>query len=316
MQMMYNGENEDNTDTDGLNEVYRQLKTNREDNLHVSNTRFNHDSVKNGHGDKLDTSSTACALTKTLAERNTRINSANFNPHSVSNERDRFSNKKKTRTSIDSTKLIGERKLEEQHDNTSVECERGKTLDQTGLETVSYSPTGININESNAAENQQPNAEQPVVFCEPRKDSIVPFAIEKVKTLNESEGNMVFPERTQITSDDNDDADPLEGLNIPRERYYSVGSASVYSVKEISDDLYREYMAEVKSSIRSYGFFEAFPTPSLVREAQNIYRNLEIPTPVDEEGKVLPHPSKIKVRDSIPDDAVTVKKKLFQVGNI
>lgn len=98
--------------------------------------------------------------------------------------------------------------------------------------------------------------------------------------------------------EDDENSDPFEGLGFPRERAASFGSASIVSVKDFQDELYNEYFYEVRRCMRNFGYFEKFPSPSLLRDAQRTYRQLNLPTPVDDDGRVLPHPPK-KPRDDV-----------------
>ena len=97
---------------------------------------------------------------------------------------------------------------------------------------------------------------------------------------------------------DDENSDPFEGLGFPRERAASFGSASIVSVKDFQDELYNEYFYEVRRCIRNYGYFEKFPSPSLLRYAQRTFRQLNLPTPVDDDGRILPHPPK-ETRDDV-----------------
>lgn len=284
------------------NDVYRRLKTNKNENLHVSNTKFNANTVQSYQDVKMSSGSTGNVFTKTLAERNTRISSANFSPHSVSFERENCGA---------NNKVDIERSTEkENNEKTSSRAENKDSTNQLSKP--------CKITTSSDDDFNDPSADG-AIFCEPRKDSLEPFAIERIQYLSlpEPQCDQDLPDRVRASSLTGDvNADPLEGLDIPREKVHSIGSASVYSVREISDDLYQQYMAEIKSSIRSYGFFEAFPSPSLVREAQDIYRKLDMPTPVDDEGNVLPHPSKVTIEDILPTDAEVTERLRNKIAQV
>lgn len=271
---------DDDIDGKQCNETYKRLKTNRNENLHVSNTRFHNDKARPVASGKSESSAGNPVFTSTVVERNTRINSANFNPHSV------FLEREKTRMKS----AVSRKKMSV--DNTSDKActdgsgERGDSVKGSNMDTALLQ-SHVEFEDSSTSA---------AMFCETRKDSLKPFAIERIQesSFQGSEYSGEGKDRVRSCSLPRDnDADPLEGLDIPRERVCSIGTASIYSTKEISDDLYIEYMAEIKSCLRSYGFFEAFPSPSVVREAQNIYRKLDMPTPVDDDGNILPHPSKI-----------------------
>ena len=106
------------------------------------------------------------------------------------------------------------------------------------------------------------------------------------------------PYGSSSNCEDEDGWDPFDGLGFPRERTSSFGSASIVSVKDFKDELYNEYFYEIRRCIRNYGYFEKFPSPSLLRDAQRTYRQLSLPTPVNDDGKVLPHPPK-ESRDDV-----------------
>ncbi|KAH3734323.1 hypothetical protein DPMN_040762 [Dreissena polymorpha] len=94
----------------------------------------------------------------------------------------------------------------------------------------------------------------------------------------------------QVDSLDNRDLEPFDGLPIPRTRACSFGQSSVYSVKEISDDMYRKYKTDMKHLLRGHGFFVTSPDPMTIREAQQFYRSLDLPIPVDHVENILPYP--------------------------
>lgn len=253
------------------------------------------------------TSNTGPAFTTTLAERNTRINSANFNPHSVSFEREKTALK-----SLSTEQPV----LEDQKQSCADSTPTG-----VDLEATDKNPDFMQT-EWEQGEDMNDLQSSTAMFCMPRKDSCDEFGVEKVQYLNvtDFQGNPEQSPRVRSSSIEEDNGtDPLDGLHIPRERVYSFGSASVYSAKEISDDLYKQFMADIKNCIRSYGFFEAFPSPSVVREAQNIYRKLEMPTPVDDDGNVLPHPTKTTKQTYISAESETLnglEEKMHQVKQL
>ncbi|KAH3784567.1 hypothetical protein DPMN_162525 [Dreissena polymorpha] len=100
-------------------------------------------------------------------------------------------------------------------------------------------------------------------------------------------------EGPQVDILDNVDIDPFEGLHIPRTNKRSFGQFAVYSVQEIWDDLYRKYKKDMKHLLRGHGFFETFPDPMTIREAQQFYRSLDLPIPVDQKENILPYPPKV-----------------------
>ena len=52
------------------------------------------------------------------------------------------------------------------------------------------------------------------------------------------------------------------------------------------------------------GFFEKFPTPRLLREAQEEYRSINIDPPLDATGKPLPYPTPTNKDEIIDREAI------------
>lgn len=284
---------DDAIDEQEWGDIYKRLKTNRNDDLHILNTSFNRSDLRKFSDGSVKT--IGPAFTSTVAERPTRINSANFSPHAIAYERE----KSRIKTAIRRKTEIAENESPDDDESESIV---DKTMEEP-KETLRSELNDGNRDYDNSPEKACIKIEQ-VNDENVNEPPVVPMENQLVLPSNNS---LVVPadnrgvqspapklqERNTTADGDDDDFDPFEGLDIPRQRVHSFGSASIYSVKEISDDMYQQYRAEIKSCIRSYGFFEAFPSPAIISEAQKIYRMLDIPSPVDEDGHILPHPPKV-----------------------
>ena len=66
----------------------------------------------------------------------------------------------------------------------------------------------------------------------------------------------------------------------------------------------KEFWESVKSHLTYKGFFDKFPTPKLLREAQEEYRSIVLDPPLDDTGKPLPYPTPVSKSDLIDREAV------------
>lgn len=66
----------------------------------------------------------------------------------------------------------------------------------------------------------------------------------------------------------------------------------------------KEFWESVKSHLTYKGFFEKFPTPRLLREAQEEYRSINLDPPLDATGKPLPFPTPSDKQDIIDRQAI------------
>ena len=66
----------------------------------------------------------------------------------------------------------------------------------------------------------------------------------------------------------------------------------------------KEFWESVKSHLTYKGFFDKFPTPKLLREAQEEYRSICLDPPLDDTGKPLPYPTPVSKSDLIDREAV------------
>ncbi|XP_053395236.1 uncharacterized protein LOC123524063 [Mercenaria mercenaria] len=315
---------DDDIDEQEWGDIYKRLKTNCNNDLHILNTRFNRNDIQTYPDGSVR--ATGPIFTSTVAERPTRINSANYNPHAVVYERD----KSRIKTAIGRNTEIMEDESSDENENSEL---RAKSIGTKGIYELGPLQHGLGSVQSKEEDRANSN------YTEDNFDLTKNSKPEKIKEhLMFPEGNgLLFQTQTclDIPNDnrrvqsptpksaendgiicDDDDIDPFEGLDIPRQRVYSFGSASIYSVKEISDDLYQQYRTEIKNCIRSYGFFEAFPSPSIVSEAQKIYRRLDIPSPVDEDGNVLPHPPKITKSEYLATETNALEEAREKIQNM
>lgn len=317
---------DENFDEKEWGDIYKRLKTNRNDDLHILNTRFNRNDLRTLNDGNLKTSEPI--FTSTFAERPTRINSANFSPHAVAYERE----KSRVKTALRWSTVVTEKENldeEERDESDSILTEEKETLSDIDTNITNYDP-----NSGNTSQNCETlsSIEYTCDEFENGKREIVEQQFEIAETNdfmsqgqaclnspNDNRGtqspNLMYYEYNGLSRDD-DDMDPLAGLDIPRERTYSFGSASIYSVKEISDDLYQQYKAEIKNCIRSYGFFEAFPSPSILSEAQKIYRRLDMPSPVDDDGNILPHPPKVTKNEYLSEESNLFEEARERIENV
>lgn len=315
-------QDDDNFDDEEWGDIYKRLKTNRNDDLHILNTRFNQNDLRALPDGNLKTSEPI--FTSTFAERPTRINSANFSPHAVAYEREKSRVKTDLRLSTDITEK--ESLDEEERDKSdSILSAEKEALSDIGTVLPNYDPNIQNTSQNTSTKdtyNEFENDKREIVKQLFEKAETNDFMYQGKACLNipsDNTGtqsfNLMCHEHDSLSLDD-DDIDPLAGLDIPRERTHSFGSLSIYSVKEISDDLYQQYKAEIKNCIRSYGFFEAFPSPSIVREAQKIYRRLDMPSPVDEDGNILPHPPKITKNEYLSEESNLFEEARERIENV
>lgn len=252
------------------------------------NTKFNflshgtdhYSSDKPSNDVKADTSP---VLTCAFSERATRVTSANYNPHAVEKNADIQDGDV---CGSDITVGTSKEYINELYEDGTEQIDNSVEPDICTHEKTSFHKEQTRIfvlsNEFDS-ETELPNHEQ--------FDNIDSKSYLKVSELS----FYALDNGQQVNSLDNEsgDIDPFEGLPIPRTRVCSFGQSSVYSVKEISGDLYRQYKEDMNNLLRGHGFFETFPDPRTVREAQQFYRSLDLPIPVDKEDKILPYPQKV-----------------------
>jgi hypothetical protein len=297
-------DDDDDIDEQDWGDIYKRLKTNYTDDLHIVNTRFNTTALQSLPDGSVRTAGPI--FTSTVAERPTRITSANYNPHAVALERD----KSRTKSALPRKTYIME-------DESSKESKVNTTGLNTG-ESLKFEKNLSNqansINKENShGESIDENLTNPLVqehLFQGQKCLDVPYDLKRMQSPAPKGA-----ENDCLAGDDSD-FDPFEGLDIPRQRVHSFGSASVYSVKEISDDVFQQYKTEIKNCIRSYGFFEAFPSPTIISEAQKIYRRLDLPSPVDDDGNVLPHPPKVTKSEYLAAETNTLEEARDRIKNV
>ncbi|XP_052785033.1 uncharacterized protein LOC128220606 [Mya arenaria] len=279
--------------------TYQRLKTDKSADLHILNTRFNANERKS-KSQKRNDEPVGAILNNTFAKLPARIDSANFHPHTVVMERE---------------KSLVNPPADFKHDH-KITLDDSNVLFQPGDHTTKNKH---NVPEISLKEDDKTS---PFLLkgdnekCKPQARKSAGLSAVHSLVVPENLRGFQSPVPSNESKEDDSDFDPLEGLDIPRERVCSFGSESIYSVKEISDSLYQQYQAEVKNRIRSYGFFETFPSPEVVREAQTVYRNLDIPPPVDEDGNVLPHPPKFKKKEYMESERESFddfKQRLEQI---
>lgn len=272
-------------------------------------------------------------FTSLVNDRPTRITSANFSPHAVVLNKDGMRPHSVISTSQEYVKddvgLHSEDDEETERTRESVgltfEGEKSESvLTQNSDEGVGYFKTRNNsvdsstfcqfscdYYEQNTAEETgleessgvSVNIEGPRVDGDDDKwgdDDFEDSMAENVLSSSSKSFGYLSPQPCcgALNPDKDENWDPFDGLGIPRERASSFGSLSIVSVKDFKDELYNEYFYEIRRCIRNYGYFEKFPSPTLLRDAQRTYRHLNLPTPVNDDGKVLPHPPK-ESRDGI-----------------
>lgn len=66
----------------------------------------------------------------------------------------------------------------------------------------------------------------------------------------------------------------------------------------------KEFWESVKSHLTYKGYFDKFPTPKLLREAQEEYRSINLDPPLDDTGKPLPYPTPVSKSELINREAV------------
>ncbi|KAH3734340.1 hypothetical protein DPMN_040779 [Dreissena polymorpha] len=217
----------------------------------------------------------ACAF----SDRTTRITSANYNHHVVVKDV-HIQDVHGTDNRDDAIKKGIDHIYEEGAEQTERSVEPDMCLQEETSFNNEQLHTLIVSSEFHSETEQQTNE---------KFDNIDPENCLKVPELSFN----TFDEGQQVDSLDDGDIDPFKGLPIPRTRTRSFGQSSVYSVKEISDDLYRKYNEDMKHLLRGHGFFETFPDPMTIHEAQQFYRRLDLPIPLDQEEKILPYPPKV-----------------------
>ena len=310
-------DDDDDTEETAWKDIYQRLKSNKSLDLH--NARPDVRPI----------------FTSSVNERKTRITSANFSPHAVVLDKTRphsvISPLEETVNDDDSNfKLQNDDADENQHNSFSnmglTEDRDVDVVSRSSNKVQEYSEilkscsrnTDISYNirygssslhsidkdaDLNEASGVSFNIEAPDNDDENWNECSLEnsFSLhENLLTSSSKSFGYLSPQPYGVSSNCEDDEswDPFDGLGFPRERTSSFGSASIVSVKDFKDESYNEYFYEIRRCIRNYGYFEKFPSPSLLRDAQRTYRQLSLPTPVNDDGKVLPHPPK-ESRDDV-----------------
>ena len=314
-------EDDDNEDL-GWKDIYERLRSNKNLDLHVTN--------KNARpsGPSIHTKTAIGPIfTSSVNARSTRINSANFNPHAVVlNSGDSSSQSKisvlqedikaddefvQTEEDINQYSRLSNPKFEELDEDTKSSLVSSKEAIEGFASPVA--PTNIIDTPSYLLDEDYDDTQNIEVLNSLKEHSNVSINIEETEEtvkdgkIGDANGDdlmansgkdFLTPRYSSASNYVDDNWDPFEGLGFPRERTSSFGSASIVSVKDFRDELYNEYFYEVRRFIRNFGYFEKFPSPCLLRDAQRTYRQLNLPTPIDDDGRILPHPPK-QTRDAV-----------------
>ena len=295
---------DDNTGDDVRRDLCQPLQANRGDDLHIANTRFfRHKPIDDPTSGPEFTSAPKFRPASRSIQKSTNLNASNFSPDLTT-----FS------TEIAHLDSSNSESTPEAMSRPAGPIPPFLTEDiETDADTASHLQGNAESDSALKGSGRKVNIEVPLYSkCKTDGPSSM---LKNLLTVPEDGRNVHSP--VPLMGEDDTDLDPFEGMDIPRERVCSFGSSSIYSVKEISDRLYQEYFFEVRNSIRNYGFFEKFPTPAVVSDAQRAYRQMEIPTPADEEGNILPHPPKITKEDvfaSMTESYTEVDQRIINVS--
>ena len=304
MVEMLCAEDDEDPEETAWKDIYQRLKSNKSLDLH--NARPDVRPV----------------FTSSVNERKTRITSANFSPHAVVLDKDNTRSRSVISpleelpkddlqddgvdvNSLTNSNFVEDRDNDVLSRNSNKVQEYSEILKSSSRNTDisynlrygSYSQHSVEKNDLKEASGVSFNIEAPVDDNEISwNEGSLENSLSVKENLSSSSKSFGYlsplPYGNASNIDDDDAWDPFDGLGFPRERTSSFGSVSIVSVIDFKDELYNEYFYEIRRCIRNYGYFEKFPSPSLLRDAQRTYRQLSLPTPVNDDGKVLPHPPK------------------------
>ena len=254
-------------------------------------------------------------FTSSVNKRSTRINSANFNPHAVVfNTDDTISNRpipllqehSKDDATADDDKSVSSHHSNQEFGKISpLESSEvgmdgyGSPVSSEHTEDKIYTPDGdyedtISVEMENALKNYSGVSVTIEETVDQGNDThSFNGKIDDSVTQSNKSFDFLSPQYSSASNYTEEDTwDQFDDLDVPRERASSFGSVSIVSVKDFRDELYNEYFYEVRRFIRNFGYFEKFPSPCLLHDAQRTYHQLHLPTPVDDDGRVLPHTPK------------------------